>query len=73
MVPMKGFKVVVYISFPFPKLSWRNCIDRWETVLASTRNGGIHRTQFTPVNSVVRLLAPGQLSAGCVPGQVGPA
>ncbi len=22
-VPMKGFKVVVYISFPFPKLSWR--------------------------------------------------
>ena len=26
-VPMKGFKVVIYISFPFPKLSWRNrCI-----------------------------------------------
>ena len=23
-VPMKGFKVVDYISFPFPKLSWRN-------------------------------------------------
>ena len=23
-VPMKGFKFVVYISFPFPKLSWRN-------------------------------------------------
>ena len=23
-VPMKGFQVVVYISFPFPKLSWRN-------------------------------------------------
>ena len=23
-VPMKGFKVVNYISFPFPKLSWRN-------------------------------------------------
>lgn len=25
---MKGFKVVDYISFPLPKLSWRNCIDR---------------------------------------------
>jgi len=23
-VPMKGFKVVIYISFPFPKLAWRN-------------------------------------------------
>ncbi len=23
-VPMKGFKVVNYISFPLPKLSWRN-------------------------------------------------
>ncbi len=23
-VPLKGFKVVIYISFPFPKLSWRN-------------------------------------------------
>jgi len=22
-VPMKGFKVVNYISFPFPKLCWR--------------------------------------------------
>jgi hypothetical protein len=22
-VPMKGFKVVVYISFPLPKLAWR--------------------------------------------------
>ena len=29
-VPMKGFKVVDYISFPLPKLSWRNCIDRGE-------------------------------------------
>jgi len=27
-VPMKGFKVVVYISFPFPKLSWRNRCNR---------------------------------------------
>ena len=27
-VPMKGFKVADYISFPFPKLAWRNCIDR---------------------------------------------
>jgi hypothetical protein len=26
-VPMKGFKVVDYISSSFPKLSWRNCID----------------------------------------------
>ena len=25
---MKGFKVVDYISFPFPKLAWRNQIDR---------------------------------------------
>ena len=23
-VPLKGFKVVDYISFPFPKLTWRN-------------------------------------------------
>jgi hypothetical protein len=22
--PMKGFKVVLYILFPFPKLAWRN-------------------------------------------------
>lgn len=27
-VPLKGFKVADYISFPFPKLAWRNCIDR---------------------------------------------
>ncbi len=27
-VPMKGFKVVVYISFPLPKLAWRNRCDR---------------------------------------------
>ena len=27
-VPMKGFKVVSYISFPLPKLSWRNRCDR---------------------------------------------
>ena len=27
-VPMKGFKVVSYISFSFPKLAWRNCIIR---------------------------------------------
>jgi hypothetical protein len=27
-VPMKGFKVVIYISFPFPKLSWRNRCNR---------------------------------------------
>jgi len=27
-VPLKGFKVVDYISFPFPKLSWRNRCDR---------------------------------------------
>ena len=27
-VPMKGFKVVNYISFPFPKLSWRNRCNR---------------------------------------------
>ena len=26
-VPMKGFKVANYISFPFPKLAWRNCIN----------------------------------------------
>ncbi len=26
-IPMKGFKGVGYISFPFPKLAWRNCID----------------------------------------------
>ena len=25
-VRMKGFKVVNYISFSFPKLAWRNCI-----------------------------------------------
>ena len=27
-VPMIGFKVVIYISFPFPKLSWRNWTNR---------------------------------------------
>jgi hypothetical protein len=27
-VPMKGFKVVNYILFPFPRLSWRNRCDR---------------------------------------------
>lgn len=26
--PLKGFKVVIYISFTFPKLSWRNRCDR---------------------------------------------
>jgi len=29
-VPLKGFKVADYISFPFPKLAWRNCIARSE-------------------------------------------
>jgi len=29
-VPLEGFKVVDYISSPFPKLAWRNCIDRTE-------------------------------------------
>ena len=29
-VPMKGFKVVVYISFPSLKLSWRNRCNRCE-------------------------------------------
>ena len=38
-VPMKGFKVVDYISFPFPKLSWRNCIDRTELATSLTRLG----------------------------------
>ena len=38
-VPLKGFKVVDYISFPLPKLSWRNCIDRGEFEWALTRFG----------------------------------
>jgi hypothetical protein len=32
-VPMKGFKGVNYISFPFPKLAWRNGIDRRKLLL----------------------------------------
>ncbi len=28
-VPLKGFKVVIYISFPFPKLSWRKPGGPW--------------------------------------------
>ncbi len=35
-VPMKGFKVVNYISYPFPKLSWRNrcnlCEFEWQRI-----------------------------------------
>jgi hypothetical protein len=27
MVPLKGFRVVDYISFSFPKLAWRNGRD----------------------------------------------
>ncbi len=38
-VPMKGFKGVNYISFPFPKLAWRNCIDRLQFEEPSTRIG----------------------------------
>jgi hypothetical protein len=38
-VPLKGFKVVDYISFPFPKLAWRNCIDRMQFENTSTRVG----------------------------------
>jgi len=29
MVPLKGFRVVNYISSPFPKLAWRNGRHRW--------------------------------------------
>ncbi len=38
-VPMKGFKVVDYISFPFPKLAWRNCIDRPQFLAPLSRSG----------------------------------
>ena len=40
-VPMKGFKVVDYISFPFPKLTWRNCIDFGSLRSTVTRVGEI--------------------------------
>jgi hypothetical protein len=34
-VPLKGFRVVDYISFSFPKLSWRNrCAFRFELLKA---------------------------------------
>ena len=44
-VPMKGFKVVDYISFPLPKLSWRNCIDRSVGANSVPRGGREHRRQ----------------------------
>ena len=45
-VPMKGFKFVDYISFPLPKLSWRNCIDFGSLRSTVTRVGEIDLCTF---------------------------
>ena len=45
-VPMKGFKVVNYISFPFPKLSWRNRCNRLQEANRETRRGVDHLSHF---------------------------
>jgi hypothetical protein len=62
---MKGFKVVDYISFPFPKLSWRNCINRPQEEIVLRRSGEIHRPQFQPLNCVIQLMTLGWLLAAC--------
>ena len=45
-VPMKGFRVVGYISFSFPKLAWRNCINRMAFVSTENRFGGSNLRGF---------------------------
>ncbi len=47
-VPMKGFKVVKYISFPFPKLAWRNCINLQHDEILRKRGGESDLVQFEP-------------------------
>ena len=47
-VPMKGFKVVIYISFPFPKLCLAQSIDRGELGDASPR---LLKASFAPFMS----------------------
>ena len=44
---MKGFKVVDYISFPFPKLSWRNRCDLCELASSVRDLGGGDLEQLT--------------------------
>lgn len=39
-VPVKGFKVVDYISFPFPRLSWRKRCDRSSHERRTSSYGG---------------------------------
>jgi len=41
-VPMKGFKVVDYISFSFPKLSWRNRCNLCLEANVASRSGVDH-------------------------------
>jgi hypothetical protein len=45
-VPMKGFKVVIYISFPLPKLTWRNRRNLVQEVNRETRIGLDHLGQL---------------------------
>ena len=47
-VPMKGFKVVVYISFPLPRLAWRKRCNRGALHRHSTA-GGV-RLDTTPLH-----------------------
>jgi hypothetical protein len=41
-VPMKGFKVVDYISFSFPKLSWRKRCNRCSEEIGLRAGGVLH-------------------------------
>jgi hypothetical protein len=43
VVPLKGFKVVVYISFPLPKLAWRNGRNRRAIVIPKNGRFGANR------------------------------
>ena len=38
-VPLKSFRVVIYISFPFPKLAWRNRCNRLQFETGETAGG----------------------------------
>ena len=60
-VPMKGFKFVDYISFPLPKLAWRNCIDRGDLDATFRRVGHLHyapnRRWLTPPGFIDRAIS----------------
>ena len=68
-LPLKGFRFVSYISFPSPKLSWRNRCDRrrlaaavvaspsdesdWRRDCTTTRKSVHSRAWITPCNGVL--------------------